>query len=311
MVVFYLYSLVVSYNRPKFDHCSSWNPNGVTFADENSTGINPFAIFVDIKNTVYVTAHGLDVIQIWVKGNSIPTNNISYEPFDPHSLFVTINEDIYIDNGLNRRIEKCSMNTTNCTVVMYVQKSCYGIFVDPNDNIYCSMMSSHQVIKKAADNDLNTSASVAGNGTQGFAANMLNHPSGIFVNNNLDLYVADTVNNRIQQFVSGQLNGTTVAGREAGGTIELNQPHGVLLDAEGFLFILDNGNNRIVGSGPNGFRCLVGCYGMGSGSSQLNYPTTISFDSYGNMFVADWRNSRIQKFLLTSNSCGKCYDFGL
>ena len=69
---------------------------------------------------------------------------------------------------------------------------------------------------------------------------------------------------------------------------------------------MDTGNNRIVGSGPNGFRCLVGCSGSGgSASNQLNSPETLSFDSYGNMFVTDWWNNRIQKFVLSTNSCGK------
>jgi hypothetical protein len=63
---------------------------------------------------------------------------------------------------------------------------------------------------------------------------------------------------------------------------------------------------RIVGSGPNGFHCLVGCsISPGSASNQLNNPWSLSFDSYGNMFITDGGNNRIQKFVLSTNSCGR------
>jgi hypothetical protein len=114
--------------------------------------------------------------------------------------------------------------------------------------------------------------------------------------------VADYGNNRIQQFPSGQLNGTTVNT----GTISLYHPTSVILDGNGYFFIVDNANHRIIGSGPNGFQCIAACSGSyGSSSSQLYNPLGLSFDSYGNIFVADQYNNRIQKFLLVSNSCSK------
>ncbi len=85
---------------------------------------------------------------------------------------------------------------------------------------------------------------------------MLYNPNGIFVDNNFNLYVADTGNHRIQFFQSGQLTATTVVGKGAPGTISLYNPTDVLLDADGYLFIVDSGNYRIVGSASNGFRCI-------------------------------------------------------
>ena len=41
---------------------------------------------------------------------------------------------------------------------------------------------------------------------------MMSHPVGIFVTIDLDLYVADYSNNRVQLFRSGERNGTAVAG---------------------------------------------------------------------------------------------------
>ncbi|CAF1411851.1 unnamed protein product [Adineta steineri] len=137
----------------------------------------------------------------------------------------------------------------------------------------------------------------AGTGVRGSASNQLSNPGGIFVDMNLDLYVTECNNNRVQLFPPGESNGITVAGYTSENpTITLSCPNGAILDAEKYLFIVDNANHRIVGSGLNGFRCLVGCYGMGSQSNQLYKPFSLSFDHSGNIFVTDQTNHRIQKF---------------
>jgi DNA-binding beta-propeller fold protein YncE len=226
----------------------------------------------------------------------------------PYGIFVTITGDIYIDNGFsNGRVDKWAIDTNSSVPAMHVGSACYGLFVDINDILYCSMANLHQVVTKPLNSNSNITAIVAGIGCCGSTSNMLCDPYGIFVNINLDLYVADCGNNRIQLFQSGQLSATTVAGiRSSSTTITLNCPTGIVLDGNKYLFIVDQNNHRIVGSGPNGFRCLVGCSGSyGSASNELWLPWTLSFDSHGNMFVTDYENSRIQKFVLSSDSCGK------
>ena len=147
---------------------------------------------------------------------------------------------------------------------------------------------------------------VAGTGCAGFQPHLLFHQRGIFVTNNSELYVADTNNHRVQLFRAGQLNGTTIAGREALGTVQLRNPTAVMLDGDGYLFILDSGHYRVVGSGPYGFRCVMGCSNQtGSASDQLSNPQSMAFDSYGNIYVTDTNNNRVQKFLLSSSTCSK------
>jgi tripartite motif-containing protein 71 len=124
--------------------------------------------------------------------------------------------------------------------------------------------------------------------------------------------VADYGNDRIQFFQPNQLNGSTLAGSGAPGTITLHGPIDVVLDADGYMYIVDSLNNRIIGSGPNGFRCVCGCTGTsGPASYQLNVPRSLSFDSYGNLIIADTNNNRIQKFSLATNSCGKCFNLSI
>jgi hypothetical protein len=249
-------------------------------------------------------------IQIWMNDTINPTRTIAGSIVQPFSIFVTTNGDIYVDNGgSNGRVDKWTLNSNTSIPVMYINSACYGLFVDINDTLYCSMRDQHQVAKKWLNDSINASTMVAGTGITGSDTNMLNEPHGIFVDINFDLYVTDSYNHRIQLFSSGQSNGITVAGSGSSTTtIALNYPIGVVLDADKYLFIVDINNHRIVGSGPNGFRCLVGCSGSsGSASNQLNHPATLSFDSFGNVFVTDQYNDRIQKFVLSSNSCGKCF----
>jgi hypothetical protein len=100
---------------------------------------------------------------------------------------------------------------------------------------------------------------IADNSSCGKAFHMLCGPAGIFVTINLDLYIADCGNNRIQLFELGQLIGKTVIGDMKTISIKLKCPSSVILDVDGNLFIVDFENNRIIRSNSNGFYCLVGC----------------------------------------------------
>lgn len=245
---------------------------------------------------------------MWSGGSGMITSrNITGNFQRPHSMFVTANGDVYVDDGEKRnRTVKWTSSLTVETEVMMVRGICFGLFVDIHDNIYCSNIHSHLVLKRNFDDNINKTKIVAGTGAMGNASNMLSAPRGIFVNTQLDLYVADSGNDRIQLFRYNQLNATTVVGNGAPGTINLNNPMAVIVDADGYLFVSDGGHNRIVGSGPYGYRCIVGCTNAsGPASYQLSEPRFLAFDTYGNIYVADAHNNRIQKFLLKNDSCSR------
>jgi len=268
-------------------------------------GLNPYGLFVDTYNTIYVTDRTNNRIQVWLQGNSNPTRTISGNIDYPNSLFVTSSGDIYVDNGYYcGQVDKCLLNATSSISAMYITDVCFGLFIDINNTLYCSLTYLHQVVTKSLDDTPNTSKIAAGTGCAGSTSTTLYYPCGIYVDINFNLYVADWANNRIQLFQPGQLNAVTVAGTS--GTILLSYPSSVVLDADDYLFIVDYGNSRIIGSGPAGFRCVAGCSGTsGSASDQLYLPYTMAFDSDGNIFVTDASNNRVQKFILNNNVCGK------
>ncbi|CAF1557828.1 unnamed protein product, partial [Didymodactylos carnosus] len=297
----------LSFNQPNFSSTVNWNSIGITFANESIVGQRPLAIFVNTNNTVYVANQEENEIVMWEEGSTNPTKINHGNFINPLSLFVTSNGDIYIaDFSNNGQVQKWISTTNEFVAVMNVKSSCYGLFVDITDNLYCSMGNHHQVVKTWLNDPVMTSIIVAGTGIKGSNSNQLSYPRGIFVDVSLDLYVADCDNHRVQLFQLGNSNGITVAGSQSPNpTISLSCPTGIVLDDEKYLFIVDSFNDRIVGSGVNGFRCLIGCYGGGSQSNELSVPFSLSFDRSGNMFVTDQLNHRIQQFQLLENSCGK------
>lgn len=305
MIFLYFFSVIEpSYNQPKFSSCATWNSSAITFTNDNTSSIFPWGLFVDISNTIYIADKINHTLQIWLERNMTLWKTISVGSYDPYTIFVTFNGDIYTDNGkFNNQVDMWTLNSTSSVTVMEVSEACHGLFVDLYNNIYCSINNDHMVVKRLFNLDTNISTIVAGNGSNGSSSTLLSSPRGIFVDIKLNLYVADCGNNRIQLFQFDQLNATTVVGNE---TITLNCPDGIILDGDGNLFITDYNNHRIIGSGPNGFRCIGGCTDVnGSAANQLYYPRALSFDSYGNIFVADRYTNRIQKFLLATNFCGK------
>ena len=296
-----------SYNRPKFNTYTSWNPAATTFADTSTIGKNPYTFFIDINNTMYIPSRSNNKILIWFTGASNPSQTLSTNSSNSSSIFVTSSRDIYVDNGiLAGEIDRWTFNWTKSTSPMSIQQFCTGLFVDINNTLYCSLESNHQVIAKSLSISNSNARAVAGTGCSGSNLDMLASPNGIFIDDNFDLYVADSGNNRIQKFQPGQVNGSTVAGSGITNTIDLNYPTCVVLDANKYLFIVDSNNHRIVGSGPNGFRCIIACSSIsGAQNYTLSYPRSMTFDSYGNIYVSDTGNNRIQKFNMTSNSTGK------
>jgi hypothetical protein len=100
---------------------------------------------------------------------------------------------------------------------------------------------------------------VAGSGTTGFSGDngpatsaQLNGPTGVAVDSNGNLYIADTLNNRIREVSGGVIS--TVAGAGAQGfsgdkgpatSALLSAPTGLAVDSNANLYIADTLNHRI------------------------------------------------------------------
>lgn len=295
-------SIGLAYNQPKFCSNATWNSTGITFANKQTYNSLFWDIFITVNNTIYVPAPDIKRILVWFDTNPILAANTLVNSSDLKSVFVTENNDVYFTDQQNSTLVINKLSSNVIQLIMTTCDQCYDIFVDMKNNVYCSMDTTHKVIRKSLNNLSYPIEIVSGTGISGSTMNMLNNPKGIFVDTNFDLYVADQSNHRIQLFPMDQTDGITVAGSESLiPTISLRCPLAVILDANKYLFIADHDLRRIIGSGPYGFRCLIGC----NGNTSSFYWRSISFDKLGNIFALETGSHRIQKFELLTNSCSK------
>ncbi|CAF1225475.1 unnamed protein product, partial [Adineta ricciae] len=307
IVLILLYEIsALSYDQPKLCPTAKWNQDASPFAGVHDVGTEEHAvlIFIDANNTFYVTSDAKN--QVIVRSHiTVDPTTISYVDFSvADSIFVSNNGDIYIAANQGR-VYKWTAGAKNILAFTGIYDPCTDLFVDVDNNLYCSMFGDHIVLKRFLNtNDEENKMIIAGTRKNGWKPNQLDGPRGIFVDINFDLYVADYNNHRIQLFYPGEARGKTVAGHDSSDiTTILQGPVAVVLDADKFIFITEYGTKRIVGSGPNGFRCLVGCDEKIIDPNQFEYPRSFSFDVYGNIFVCLMSNVRIQKFHLQKDSC--------
>ncbi|WP_165372120.1 FG-GAP-like repeat-containing protein [Emticicia agri] len=130
---------------------------------------------------------------------------------------------------------------------------------------------------------------VAGGNGEGSASNQLYIPSGIFVDNQKKVYVADAGNSRIQKWAYGATTGQTHL--SSGVT-------GIFIDSLGNTYVADRYNHRVQKWTPGASVgvTVAGGNGQGTAANQLTYPQSVYVDKTGNVFVNDRGNARIQKW---------------
>ncbi len=189
-----------------------------------------------------------------------------------------------------------------------------GVAVDGGGNLFIADRGNQRIRKVSASGIITT---VAGNRTPGFSGDggqattaQLREPNGVAVDAAGNLFIADSVNNRIRKVTRDGII-TTVAGNGTPGfsgdggpatSAQLSSPLGVGVDSAGNLFIADPSNHRIRKVSPGGIITTVAGNGTGgfsgdggpASSAQLGFPTGVAVDGAGDLFiVAD--GNRIRK----------------
>ena len=192
-----------------------------------------------------------------------------------------------------------------------------GLVFDRAGNLYIADAGNNRVRLVGLDGVIHT---FAGTGAAGFSgdggnatAAQLSYPSGLAIDGDGAVYIADTGNNRIRK-VSPDGTITTVAGNGTAGYkgdggaavgAQLSSPIGVALDVAGNLYIADTGN-YVVRKVSNGMISTVAGTGVSgesddgglATSAALMSPVSVAVDAQENLFIVDRDNGRIRRVRL-------------
>ena len=294
------------------------NPEGVVFDSKGNL------IVADRSNHVIkmITPEGIvSVVAGTTQGYLDGAANVA-KFSNPYKIGIDKDDNIYVADNGNHRVRKIAAETKMVTTVAgssagFVDgqgtaarfNGPIAIACDLNGNIYVADNSNHAV-RKISPGGLVTT--LAGIGTAGYGDGVwpdvkFNNPSGLAVDKDGFVLVADRRNNRIRRINPNNGATTSIAGNGTGASVDgnglkssFNQPFGITIDADGVVYIADL-QHAIRLMRPSGDVITIGGNGTGGDvdgrkiQSRFNQPTEVAVDANGNIFVADLTNHKIRK----------------
>ncbi len=285
-----------------------------TIAGDGTTAVMnmPLGIAVDVSGNVYVADSGNNRV-LEISQGRVATVATLPPSIGCVGVAVSPNGTLYVSTSVN-------VYQMNDGLLVWVSQNPappkfepVGIAVDANGRVYVADVGNHEIWQISNG----TMTVVAGNGASGYSGDNgpatlaeLNWAEWVAVDAADNLYIADSMNNRIRKVTLGVITtiagGYGTAGPESNGrpttSAQLNLPQGIATDAAGNVYIADTGSNRVfeVSHGARGIVAGNGTAGFsGDGgaatSAQLNQPEGVAVDGFGNVYITDSLNHRIRK----------------
>jgi streptogramin lyase len=119
-------------------------------------------------------------------------------------------------------------------------------------------------------------------------------PECVAVDNDGNVYVTDTFNNRIEIFdADGQF--ISMFGKNGDGPADLERPKGIAIDSDGHIWVVDAATNQVKVFNKEG-RLLIYFGGQGYYPGQFMGPWGIAIDKFNRVIVSETFPGRVQLF---------------
>lgn len=224
--------------------------------------------------------------------------------------------------------------SANSAGLIFPANSHIGLAVDSNNNLYIADYGNNRIRKVDQTTGIITTVAGAGSlGDFGFSgdggpatAAKLNSPSGVALDSDNNLYIADTGNGRIRKVdISGVI--TTVVGRGNGNVLgdggpalnaQLANPSDVVVDSKRNIYIADVGNHSIRKVSAAGIITTVasGAFGycaptsLPAARADIGVATGLSLDGADNLYIAN-KSANCVQVLETNNTISTLAGGGL
>ncbi|MGA7832360.1 MAG: NHL repeat-containing protein [Terracidiphilus sp.] len=254
---------------------------------------------------------------------------ISGELHTPWGVSVDPYDNVYIADANNVAIRAIASSTGNILTLAATGLGGDGVAADPYGDFFVANTGYNRVLAGIPGSSSyniylwagNTNGTVGYSGDGGTAPNALLHgPQGAAVDSSDNVYIADTINNRIRKVTESTDDISTIAGNGTAGysgdgntatNAELNNPYGVAVDSSGNIYIADTYNNRIrkvtastqqistvAGNGTAGYSGDGGA----ATNAEVYLPTGVAVDSSGNIYIADYGNNRVRMVTVSTGA---------
>jgi uncharacterized repeat protein (TIGR02543 family) len=247
---------VIDYNS---SHVEKFTSGGVLLGQVDSGQLShPFGIAVDGSGNVYVADTNNNRVVKFLTNSTVETWG-SYGTgnghfYGPAGIAVDGSGNVYVADLSNNRVEKFSSG--GVYLGQFGSQGTgdgkfngpYGIAVDGSGNVYVTDKGNDRV-EKFLDDGTGTFPFQCQFGSYGNGDGQFIQPLGIAVDSSGYVYVADSLNDRIQKFYSPPpgLNYVFHAkwGSFGSGDYQFWTAHEVCVDSSGAVYVADFGNNRV------------------------------------------------------------------
>jgi DNA-binding beta-propeller fold protein YncE len=265
----------------------------------------PYGVAVDSKNNLYVADQKVGAIFIF----NTETREVELIKNKVHAHFVRIiglamddNDRLFVSDPGLRHVLVFNAAHKAEDVITEGLVSPSGLAIDrENRQLYVSDVELDQVLVYDADTfKLKRKIGTTGHNHELTSAGDFAKPTGLAVDQEGDLYVADTLNNRIEIFdADGRFISTF--GKAGDGPGYFARPKGVAVDGDGHIWVADGVQDRVQVFNKE-TQLLISFGGHGLLPGQFQGLVGVAVDKMNRVFTSEIFPGRVQQFRYVSDA---------